>query len=171
MYRKISGYIEDYLVGNEEKILCIDGARQVGKTYIIRELAKKHYKNYVEINMANDKAGDRLFANVKTIESFYIEVSVIAGDKLGNRNDTIIFIDEIQEYPEVLTLLKPLRIDNKYKYICSGSELGLALSNTTLTPMGSIIEKKIKYCALMVQDKLVKPISFVNWLKSIIKIM
>lgn len=143
MFRKISSYIEDYLTGNEEKILCIDGARQVGKSYIIRELAKKHFKNYIEINMSNDKVGDKLFANVKTIEAFYIEVSIIAGDKLEDRNNTIIFIDEIQEYPELLTLLKPLSIDNKYKYICSGSELGIALSKTTLTPMGSIIEKKM----------------------------
>ena len=143
MYRKISRYIEEYLTGNEDKILCIDGARQVGKSYIIRELAKKHFRNYIEINMAEDKLGDKLFANVKTIDSFYIEISVFAGDKLGERDNTIIFIDEIQEYPELLTLLKPLSIDNKYKYICSGSELGLALSNTTLTPMGSIIEKKM----------------------------
>lgn len=143
MYRKISNYIEEYLTGNEEKILCIDGARQVGKSYIIRELAQKHFENYIEINMADDKVGDKLFANVRTIESFYIEVSVIAGDKLKDRENTIIFIDEIQEYPELLTLLKPLRIDNKYKYICSGSELGITLSKTTLTPMGSIIEKKM----------------------------
>lgn len=143
MYRKISNYIEEYLTGNEEKILCIDGARQVGKSYIIRELAKKHFENYIEINMADDKVGDKLFANVRTVESFYIEVSVIAGDKLKDRDNTIIFIDEIQEYPELLTLLKPLRIDNKYKYICSGSELGITLSKTTLTPMGSIIEKKM----------------------------
>ena len=143
MYRKISKYIEDYLTSDEEKILCIDGARQVGKSYIIRELAKKHFANYIEINMADDKVGDKLFANVKTIDSFYLEVSVIAGDKLKDRDNTIIFIDEIQEYPELLTLLKPLRIDNKYKYICSGSELGIALSQTTLTPMGSIIEKKM----------------------------
>ncbi|MBQ8142375.1 MAG: ATP-binding protein [Bacilli bacterium] len=143
MYRKISNYIEEYLTGNEEKILCIDGARQVGKSYIIRELAQKHFENYIEINMADDKVGDKLFANVKTIESFYIEVSVIAGDKLKDRDNTIIFIDEIQEYPELLTLLKPLRVDNRYKYICSGSELGITLSKTTLTPMGSIIEKKM----------------------------
>jgi predicted AAA+ superfamily ATPase len=143
MYRKISNYIEEYLTGNEEKILCIDGARQVGKSYIIRELAQKHFENYIEINMADDKVGDKLFANVRTVESFYIEVSVIAGDKLKDRDNTIIFIDEIQEYPELLTLLKPLRIDNKYKYICSGSELGITLSKTTLTPMGSIIEKKM----------------------------
>ncbi len=143
MYRKISNYIEEYLTGNEEKILCIDGARQVGKSFIIRELAQKHFENYIEINMADDKVGDKLFANVRTVESFYIEVSVIAGDKLKDRDNTIIFIDEIQEYPELLTLLKPLRKDNKYKYICSGSELGITHSKTTLTPMGSIIEKKM----------------------------
>ncbi len=143
MYRKISKYIEEYLVGNEDKILCIDGARQVGKSYIIRELSQKHFKNYVEVNMADDKIGDKLFANVKTIEAFYIELSVIAGDKLEDRENTIVFIDEIQEYPELLTLLKPLKKDNRYKYICSGSELGIALSKSTLTPMGSIIEKKM----------------------------
>ncbi len=143
MYRKISKYIEEYLKGNEDKILCIDGARQVGKSYIIRELSKKYFENYIEINMADDKVGDKLFANVRTVESFYIELSVFAGEKLKDRENTIVFIDEIQEYPELLTLLKPLKKDNKYKYICSGSELGLALNKTTLTPMGSIIEKKM----------------------------
>jgi len=54
MYRKISNCIEEYLTGNEEKILCIDGARQVGKSYIIRELAQRHFENYIEINMADD---------------------------------------------------------------------------------------------------------------------
>lgn len=143
MYRKISHYIEDYLTNNEDKILCIDGARQVGKTYIIRELSKKHFENYIEINMANDKVGDQLFSDVRTVESFYIELSVVAGDKLKERENTIVFIDEIQIYPELLTLLKKLREDNKYKYICSGSKLGIALAKTTLTPMGSIIEKKM----------------------------
>ncbi len=81
MYRKISKYIEEYLTSNEEKVLCIDGARQVGKSYIIRELAKKHFENYIELNMANDKVGDKLFANVTTIETFYIEVSVVDGEK------------------------------------------------------------------------------------------
>ncbi len=143
MFRKISKYIEEYLTGNEEKILCINGARQVGKSYIIRELAKKHFENYVEVNMAKDKVGDKLFENVRTLDSFYLELSVFAGDRVKERENTIIFIDEIQEYPELLTLLKHLREDNKYKYICSGSELGIALSKTTLIPMGSIIEKKM----------------------------
>ncbi len=143
MYRKISEYIEEYLAGNEDKILCIDGARQVGKSYIIREMAQKHFENYIEINMADDKTGDRLFAQVRSVDQFYIELSVFAGEKLKERENTIVFIDEIQEYPELLTLSKPLRMENKYKYIVSGSEFEIALGKTTLTLMESIIEKKM----------------------------
>lgn len=143
MYRKISKYIEDYLTHDYNKILCIDGARQVGKTYIIRELCKKYFKNFIELNMANDKIGDKIFANVGTINEFYIQVSALAGEKMDTKENTIIFIDEIQEYPQLLTLLKPLNDDDKYRYICSGSSLGISLSNTTLIPMGSIVEKKM----------------------------
>ncbi|MGM9971374.1 MAG: AAA family ATPase [Anaeroplasmataceae bacterium] len=92
MYRKISNYIEKYLTEDTDRILCIDGARQVGKTYIIRKLAQKHYKNYIEINMSDDKLGDKLFENVRSIDSFYLEVSVLAGDKMKEGNDTIIFM-------------------------------------------------------------------------------
>lgn len=143
MYRKISKYIEDYLTHDYNKILCIDGARQVGKTYIIRELCKKNFKNFIELNMSNDKIGDKIFANVGTINEFYIQVSALAGEKMDTKENTIIFIDEIQEYPQLLTLLKPLNDDDKYRYICSGSSLGISLSNTTLIPMGSIVEKKM----------------------------
>ena len=143
MYRKISKYIEEYLISNEDKILCIDGARKVGKSYIIRELSKKYFENYIEINMKEDKNGNQLFANARTVESFYMELSVIAGEKLKERNNTIVFIDEIQEYPEFLTLLKPLRRDNRFKYIVSSFELNLALQETTLPPMGSIIQKRM----------------------------
>lgn len=143
LYRKISTIINDYFNNNDEKILCIDGARQVGKSFIIRELGKKRYSNYIELNMADDFNGDKLYEKVGTIKDFYIQVSLTHGDKLDSLDNTLIFIDEIQIYPHLLTLLKPLRRDNKYKYICSGSELGLALSDTTLIPMGSIKEIKM----------------------------
>ena len=90
LYRKISTYIEEYLLSDSQRILCIDGARQVGKTYIIRELAKKHFKNYIEINMANDKTGDKLFENVRTIDAFYLKLSAYAGNKLENTNYRIV---------------------------------------------------------------------------------
>ena len=143
MFRKIESYIKEYLNSQTNKILCINGARQVGKSYIIRKLCNQHFKNYIELNMANDKVGDQLFKNVKTIDEFYIETSVVAGEKMFARDNTIIFIDEIQEYPQLLTLLKPLSEDNKYRYICSESALGVSLINTTLIPIGTIIEKKM----------------------------
>lgn len=140
-YRKIEPLIKEYFANVQDKVLCIDGARQVGKSFIIRHLANQHFKNYIELNMADDYLGDKLFANTKTIDSFYLQVSVLHGNKMGNKSDTIIFIDEIQIYPHLLTLLKALKRDDKYSYICSGSLLGVALSNTTLIPMGSIMTK------------------------------
>lgn len=141
--RKISLVLEDYLTHDENKILCINGARQIGKTYIIREYSKRYYSNYIEINMANNFLGEKLFENIKTIDDFYIAVSTHNGKYMDKRSNTIIFLDEIQVYPELLTLLKPLNEDNKYKYIVSGSSLGLALHKTTLIPIGSIREVKM----------------------------
>ena len=138
--RKIAKTIEIYCQSNKDKILCIDGARQIGKSFIIREMCKKYFTNYIELNMADDYNGDRLFEKVRTTEAFYLQVSVKFGDIMNNNKDTIIFIDEIQIYPHLLTLLKPLKSENKYRYICSGSELGIALAKTTLIPMGSIEE-------------------------------
>lgn len=142
-YRKISKKIEEYFDTDPTRILCIDGARQVGKSFIIREIGKKRFKNFIELNMADDYNGDRIFENARTIETFYVQLSINNGSKLGRRVDTLIFIDEIQVYPHLLTLLKPLLKDNRYRYICSGSELGMAMAKTTLIPMGSIAEEKM----------------------------
>jgi len=138
LYRKIESLIEYHLKSDSKKILLIDGARQVGKTYIIRHIGKKLFENYIEINMVEDSLGDRLFAGVKTIEDFYLQVSMLHGDKMKQKDNTLIFIDEIQEYPHLLTLLKFISQDNKFTYIASGSLLGVTLSETTSIPMGSI---------------------------------
>ncbi len=138
LYRKIEGLIEAHLRSNSKKILLIDGARQVGKTYIIRHVGQKLFSNYIEINMVADSEGDRLFAGTKTIEDFYLQLSMIAGDKMGKKENTLVFIDEIQVYPHLLTMLKFLSQDGKFTYIASGSLLGVTLSQTTSIPMGSI---------------------------------
>ena len=138
LYRKIESLIEEHLKSDSQKILLVDGARQVGKTYIIRHVGKNLFPNYIEINMVEDSLGPRLFANTKTIEDFYLQVSMIAGDKMKEKENTLIFIDEIQAYPHLLTLLKFLSQDNKFNYIASGSLLGVTLSETTSIPMGSI---------------------------------
>ena len=138
LYRKIESLIESHLQSSSKKILLIDGARQVGKTYIIRYVGKKLFENFIEINMIEDSLGNRLFANTKTIEDFYLQVSMFAGSKMKQKENTLIFIDEIQAYPHLLTLLKFLSQDDKFTFIASGSLLGVTLSQTTSIPMGSI---------------------------------
>lgn len=138
LYRKIETLIEAHLKSDSKRILLIDGARQVGKTYIIRHVGKQLFENFIEINMVEDSLGDRLFANTRSVEDFYLQVSMLAGNKMKQKENTLIFIDEIQAYPHLLTLLKFLSQDNKFTYIASGSLLGVTLSQTTSIPMGSI---------------------------------
>lgn len=138
LYRKIQEKIEYFLKNEKNKVLIIEGARQIGKTFIVRETCKKLYKNFIEINMLIDKMNKSEFSNVRSIEDFYFKISGVAGEKLGTLDDTIIFIDEIQEYPELITLLKFLKDDNRYNYIASGSLLGVTLSQITSIPIGTI---------------------------------
>lgn len=138
LFRKIEALVEEHLKSNSQKILLVDGARQVGKTYIIRHAGQKLFENYIEINMVEDSIGAGLFAGVRSVEDFYLQVSMIAGDRMKEKENTLIFIDEIQTYPRLLTLLKFLSQDNRFTYIASGSLLGVTLSETTSIPMGSI---------------------------------
>ncbi len=138
LYRKIEKLIESHLMSGSQKILLIDGARQVGKTYIIRHVGKRLFANFIEINLVEDLLGARLFSTVKTVEDFYLQVSMLAGDKMKQKENTLIFLDEIQAYPHLLTLLKFLSQDDKFTFIASGSLLGVTLSQTTSIPMGSI---------------------------------
>lgn len=143
LFRKIESYILDYLKTPSNKVLTIDGARQIGKSFIIRHACQQLYKNYIEINFAEDKVGQRLFANVGTVEDFYLQLSSFAGDKMGDKSDTIIFLDEVQEYPQLLTLFKFLKADDRFNYIASGSLLGVTLGKTSSIPMGSIEIKQM----------------------------
>ena len=138
LIRKIESLIREHLQSTSNKVLLIDGARQVGKTYIIRYVGEELYKNFIEINMIEDSLKDRLFEGVKTVEDFYFQVSMLAGNRMGQKEDTLIFIDEIQAYPHLLTLLKFLSQDGRFTFIASGSLLGVTLSQTTSIPMGSI---------------------------------
>lgn len=135
--RKIYNKIEKHLKTSSNKMLLIDGARQIGKSYIIRQVGQSLYPNYIEVNMEEDKQGDRLFAEAKTTKDFYLALSSFAGDKMKDKDSTLIFIDEIQAYDHLLTLVKFLMADNKYTYIASGSQLGITLKRTQSIPGGS----------------------------------
>ena len=143
LYRKITSYIEDYLKSDTDKILILEGARQIGKSFSIREAGTRLYPNYVEINFVEDDEGDQLFKNIHKKEDFYLTLSMVSGDRLSGRDDTLVFLDEIQHYPQYLTMLKFLREDGSYRYIASGSLLGITLQDTTSIPVGSIIRKEM----------------------------
>ncbi len=142
--RKVETVINNYFKGEKETILVIDGARQIGKSYTISKLSKQHFKNYVEINLRDDFDGNQYFAEdkVRTTTQFYLRLSSLYGDSLGNKDDTIVFLDEIQVYPHLLTMLKPLNKEKRFTYIASGSLLGVTLKHTFI-PMGSIREVKM----------------------------
>ena len=138
LYRKMEALIETHLTSDSQKILLIDGARQVGKTYLIRYVGQKLFENFIEINLVEDSLGDRLFAETRTVEDLYLQISMLAGERMKQKENTLIFLDEIQAYPHLLTLLKFLSQDGKFTFIASGSLLGVTLSQTTSIPMGSI---------------------------------
>ena len=143
LYRKIGNYIEDYFKTDSDKILILEGARQIGKSYIIREVGKRLFKNFVEINFVKDDEGEQTFKNIKTTEEFYLNLSMMAGKRLDNYQNTLIFLDEIQQYPQYLTMLKFFRQDRRYRFVASGSLLGITLRSTTSIPIGSIIRKEM----------------------------
>ena len=138
LYRKITKRIEEYLLSDSDRMLLIDGARQIGKSYIIRHVGEKMFSNYIEINMEEDKLRDRIFAEAKTTKDFYMALSIVAGNKMKERENTLVFIDEIQAYDHLLTLVKFLMKEKKYTYIASGSLLGVTLKNTQSIPIGSL---------------------------------
>lgn len=119
-------------------MLVIDGARQVGKSFIIRQVGQKLFPNYIEINMEYDKQKDRIFANARTVDDFMIALSAVAGAKMKDKATTLVFIDEIQAYDHLLTLIKFLMEDGRFHYIASGSQLGIALKSTQSIPIGSM---------------------------------
>ena len=141
--RKIEKYIKTFFSEFNNKVLIIDGARQVGKSFIIRKVCNEIFSNYIEINLLEDSLSEKNYENIKSTKDFYTQISAVYGDKLNNNQDTIIFLDEIQTYPHLLTLLKFLNQENKYRYICSGSLLGVTLLNTASIPIGSIEIKKM----------------------------
>lgn len=139
--RKVEKEIKDFLVSDRKEALMITGARQVGKTYVIRELAKKYYKNVIEINFIENRDAIGLFANAKNSSDILMRISALTDIPL-EKGRTIIFFDEVQECKEIVTSIKFLVDEGSYRYILSGSLLGVELKDIRSVPVGylSIIE-------------------------------
>ena len=136
--RKFTPFLEDFLTNEPNKILLVNGARQIGKSYLVRYVGKRLFKHFVEINLKEDKEGDQVFAAVKTTGDLYMRLGNYYSKPLGNKSNTLVFLDEIQSYPHLMTMLKFLNQEGKYRFIASGSQLGVALAQTPSVPIGSI---------------------------------
>ena len=122
-------------MSNRKEALLITGARQVGKTFIIRKCAKKHFEYVIEINFIERPDAIKLFENAKSSEDILLRISAFTDVPLVP-GKTLIFFDEVQECKEIVTVIKFLVEDGKYRYILSGSFLGVELKDIRSVPVG-----------------------------------
>ncbi len=133
--RKIDRELERFYKTGKNKALLITGARQVGKTFSIREFGKTHYENFVEINFIENKDARNLFENAASCKDILMRLSAITGEKMIP-GKTLIFFDGVQAAKEIITAIKFLVEDESYRYILSGSMLGVELKNLRSVPVG-----------------------------------
>lgn len=134
MFRNSSIIVKEWL-DNSDKALLVTGARQIGKTWLIRdEISKSGYKKF-EINFINQPdLVEYLNVNLSA-EDFLIRLKMIMPEDY-KPHETIVFFDEIQKCPEIITKIKFLVDEGNYKYVMSGSLLGIELKGITSMPVG-----------------------------------
>ncbi len=136
MFRKIKSNLIEWNKSSK-KALMITGARQVGKTYIIREFLNEVVgeENYVEFNFIENEIARESVENSKTSDELLFRLSAIA-DKPFVKGKTIIFLDEVQVCSNIITAIKFLVDEGSFKYILSGSLLGIELKDIKSIPVG-----------------------------------
>lgn len=117
------------------KALLITGARQIGKTYIIRKFAQEQYENFLEINFVIDENARTIFDDVSDVDMIIANLTAHTGRSLVP-GKTLIFLDEIQECPKARTAIKFLVEDGRFDYIESGSLLGVKYKEVPSYPVG-----------------------------------
>ena len=135
LYRAIKKDIERFFTSGRKEALLITGARQVGKTFIIRKCAKKYFEYMIEINFIENPEAVKLFENARNSEDILLRISALTDVPLVP-DKTVIFFDEVQECKEIVTAVKFLVEDGKYRYILSGSLLGVELKDIRSVPVG-----------------------------------
>ena len=135
--RKVYDEIVEWDKNADNKVLLIDGPRQVGKSYIIRAFGKKHYPNYIEINMLSSLEAQTLFKEIKSVDDFMLKLSLLTSVPI-EEGKTFIFLDEIQMIKEndMITFSKFMATQTKYRFVLSGSLLGVELQNVQSWPTG-----------------------------------
>ena len=132
--RKIEKDIEKW-IENSEKAILIYGVRQAGKTFIIRECLKRNECEYIEFNLINQPELVEILRDSTGIDDLILKLSLYSEKKIIP-GKTIFFFDEIQRYKEIVTKIKFLVEDKRYRYILSGSLLGVEIINLKSAPVG-----------------------------------
>lgn len=117
----------------------ITGARQVGKTFIVREFGRTHYESFIEFNFIKNPAARDIFEKAADEKDVLLRLSALADGKLIPGR-TLIFLDEVQVCPEAVTYIKFLVEEGSYRYVLSGSLLGVELKNVRSVPVGYMDE-------------------------------
>ncbi len=133
--RKIEKDLKRFCNATEKKALLITGARQVGKTFIIEDVCKKHCKSFVKLNFIENKKAVTLFENADDTDTLLLRLSAVIEDPLIP-GETVVFLDEVQECKEIVTAIKFLVEEGSFRYILSGSLLGVDLKDIRSVPVG-----------------------------------
>ena len=133
--RKMLYRLIDWKNGQNKRALLVKGARQVGKTFIVREFGRAHYKNFIEINFERQPTAKSAFDGDLDARTVILNLSAMG---LGpfEAGRTLIFFDEIQSCPRARTAIKFLVEDGRFDYIESGSLLGIGFRDVSSYPVG-----------------------------------
>ena len=132
--RKASELIHDFFK-NDKRALLVTGARQVGKTFAIRKIGKECFDQVVEINFIEQPDAIALFSEPKDANGLLLRLSAFTRKQLIP-GKTLIFFDEVQECKEIVTAIKFLVDEGSYRYVMSGSLLGVELKDIRSVPVG-----------------------------------
>ncbi len=135
LFRKAYKDIKKWFDSTNKNALLIDGARQIGKTYLIRKFLKENAESYIEFNLYENDLAKQAFETISNAKELLIKISALATKPLI-KGETIIFIDEVQAVEDVVTKVKFLIEEGSYRYIFSGSLLGISYKNIDSLPVG-----------------------------------
>ena len=139
--RKIDGIIANHFNTNKSALL-LTGARQTGKTYAIRKYAETNKLNLIEINFLQDTSANKIFIGAKNAKDVLLRISAHTRQKTSIA-ETLIFFDEVQQCPEVITWIKFLVDEGSCRYALSGSLLGVELKDIRSIPVGYMSVKEV----------------------------
>ena len=141
MERLVMSNLVEWKNSKYRKPLLLKGVRQVGKTWILKEFAKRHYKNIAYFNFDENPEYKQFFENTKDVDRILQNLLLASGERLtwDSPQDTLIVFDEIQECPNAINTLKYFSENTPHYHVaCAGSLLGIALSKPVSFPVGKV---------------------------------